>query len=398
MILDAHVASSGDGTTSKDLVDAMRWAVTKYPAKKYALILWNHGVGILDPAWGNKHPYQTTQKFYIEQELLDASPRIQIDGLTVDSLPIDANITLDANLTSTSWQLDFDLSLSQEVEKILNDSQKQPTSEVALEWYLIRGILFNEQSRNYMSNQALVDALSEIKTGLLKNRKIDVLGMDACLMAMVEVGYQARNFADYLIASEEAELAHGWDYAALCGVLSNRNCTPVQVAQGVVLAYELFYKNKIQFYTQSAIDLNNIDNLKKSLDEFVFNVKACKNIDQSLTNRIVKKARSTCLQFSASNYIDLHSYCSEILNQINVFKNDRIMGGREFANLKNSLEKVNKSIESTVIANVSGSQFSKAKGLSIYFPKTHFEQSYLQSDFGKNSSWTNFILDNIKNN
>lgn len=392
MVLDAHLSANSDGTTSRDLVDAMRWAVTKYPAKKYALILWNHGVGILDPAWGNKSPYQTTQKFYIEPALLDVSPRIQIDGLTFDAT------TLDTRQTLTYCQSDIDLTSAQEIEKILRDTEEQVKNGAKLEEYLIRGILFNEQSRNYMTNQALTDALYEIKTSILKNNKIDVLGMDACLMAMIEVGYQAKNFAHYLIASEEAELAHGWDYAALCDVLSSKNCSPAQVAQGVVLAYEMFYKNKIQFYTQSAIDLKCMDDLKKSVDDFAYNIKLCKNIDKTLTDQLVRKARSLCLQFSATNYVDLHSYCSELLNQIDAFKNNQSVNKREFVNLKNSLVKTNKSIEQSVIANVSGKQFLNAKGLSIYFPKSHIEQSYLQSDFGKNSAWTNFILDNIKNN
>ncbi len=391
MVLDSHIQINSDGTTSNDLVDAMRWAVTKYPAKKYALILWNHGVGILDPIWGNKSPYQTTQKFYIEPALLDASPRIQIDGLTVNDMYVDTRQTL------TCCQADVDLSSAQEIEKILKETEIQAASDAKLETYLIRGILFNEQSRNYMTNQALTSALQEIKTSILKNNKIDVLGMDACLMAMIEVGYQAKNFAHYLIASEEAELAHGWDYAALCGALNSKDCTPAQVAQGVVLAYEMLYKNKIQFYTQSAIDLKCMDDLKKSVDEFVYNIKSCKNIDKTLTEQLIRRARNLCLQFSATNYVDLHSYCSEFLNQIDVFKNNQIISKREFVNLKNSLIKTNKIIEQSVIANVSGKQFANAKGLSIYFPKSHVEQSYLQSDFGKSSAWANFISENIKN-
>lgn len=392
MVLDAHLSANSDGTSSRDLVDAMRWAVTKYPAKKYALVLWNHGVGILDPAWGNKSPYQTTQKFYIEPALLDVSPRIQIDGLTFD------NMSMDTRHTLTASQADIDLNSAQEIEKILKETEAQVNNDAKLGEYLIRGILFNEQSRNYMSNQSLTDALQEIKTSILKNNKIDVLGMDACLMAMIEVGYQAKNFAHYLIASEEAELAHGWDYAALCGVLSDKNCTPAQVAQGVVFAYELFYKNKIQFYTQSAIDLKYMDDLKKTVDELAYSIKSCRTVDKALTDQLIRRARNTCLQFSATNYVDLHSYCSELLTQIDVFKNNQSVSKREFVNLKNSLVKTTKNIEQSVIANVSGKQFSNAKGLSIYFPKSHIEQSYFKSDFGKNSAWTNFILDNIKNN
>ncbi len=358
MVLDTHINTNSDGTKPSDLVDSMNWAIKKYPAKKYALILWNHGIGILDPVWENKNPFNCTKKFHIDPKILNATPRIQINGLTRSG---------------------------------------SSSSKKKLEKYLLKGILFNEQTRNYMSNEDLANALNEIKTVLLKNNKIDILGMDACLMAMVEVGYQTRQFAHYLVASEEAELAHGWDYAALCEILS-KNLSPAQVAQNIVLAYELCYKNKIQFYTQSAIDLTHMDELKKSIDELACNIILCKNTDTHLTNNLLKKARYTCLQFSASSYIDLHSFCSEFLNHINTIKNNKQINTKEFESLKNSLKKINFGIEQAVIACAAGKQFAKVKGLSIYFPTHGIEHSYLQTEFGKKSAWTDLIISNIKNN
>lgn len=40
--LESNLLTDTDGNQSKDLVDSMNWAVTKYPAKKHALVLWNH--------------------------------------------------------------------------------------------------------------------------------------------------------------------------------------------------------------------------------------------------------------------------------------------------------------------------------------------------------------------
>lgn len=387
MILDTHISTNSDGTKSNDLIDAMRWAVAKYPAKKYALVLWNHGIGILDPAWGNRSPFRGTNNFHIDKKILESNPRIQISDLTTGTnktnhLKSDFKFTSSNELAHLSCQFD-------EIENY-NNSDK-------VEECLVRGILFNEQTRNYMNNQSLTAALQEIKSVVLKNNKLDILGMDACLMAMVEVGYQARNFAHYLVASEEAELAHGWDYAALCEILS-KNLSPSQVAQSIVMAYELCYKNKIQFYTQSAIDLTCMDTLKTYIDELAYNIKLCKNTNSNLTETLLKKSRNTCLQFSAASYIDLHSFCSEFINQINSIKDHKQTESKEFLLLKTSLQKISAEIEQAVIACTAGKKFSKVKGLSIYFPTHQLEQSYLQSEFGKNSAWTNLIIDNIKNN
>ena len=40
---------SGDPQTP---ISAAQWAIEQYPAEHYALILWNHGTGIIDPISG----------------------------------------------------------------------------------------------------------------------------------------------------------------------------------------------------------------------------------------------------------------------------------------------------------------------------------------------------------
>ena len=45
--------------------------------------------------------------------------------------------------------------------------------------------------------------------------KLDWIGFDACLMGSVEIGDALKNYANYLIASEELEPGAGWDYSFL---------------------------------------------------------------------------------------------------------------------------------------------------------------------------------------
>ena len=46
--------------------------------------------------------------------------------------------------------------------------------------------------------------------------------MDACLMAMIEVQYQVRKFADVMVASQEVEPMHGWPYTEILEKLNLR--------------------------------------------------------------------------------------------------------------------------------------------------------------------------------
>jgi len=149
----ARVEGTSRGSFRKDLVGAMEWAVTTHPAKHYCLILWNHGLGIIDPQWTSDQPYLMGGNGFMsgpggEGVFADMNnPRTQIQGITVKSA---------------------------------RES---------------RGILFNEIDRTYMTNKEMIEAFEEINTRVLKGKKIDIVGMDACLMAMMEVGYQLRKSA-----------------------------------------------------------------------------------------------------------------------------------------------------------------------------------------------------------
>ncbi len=367
LILDVCLPMNTDGNKAHDLVDSMRWAATKYPAEKYFLILWNHGIGIVDPLWGNQKPWSTTNKFAIDPSILKDNPKICINGITCDDPS----------------------------EEILVDPSRLDEHETTTFAQLHRGILFNEQSKTYMNNQVLTSALSEIKTSVLNNQKINILGMDACLMAMLEVVYQARNYVDYMVASQEVELAYGWNYLTFLQSFAAGRVSPAQAAQSVVTSYQSLYKDKIQFYTQSAIDLSYVDKLKTNLDSVIQHLGVCQRLDKDSLVDVIKRARRNCLQFSATSYIDLHSFFIELNKSVEQFFNKKFSSNYAVTQLKNAVNTAVSSIEQSIIANASGTYLTRAKGLSIYFPMNHIDGSYQHTEFAKDSLWFNFLKEII---
>ncbi len=388
--LDTYIPVNSDGTNTKDLVDSMRWATTKYPARNNSLILWNHGVGILDPAWkravgfgkgsieANFAEESFVEENYALSEIAEEENKFQIkiDGILTDDF---------------SFTQEFDPSNLRH-----------------------RGILFNEQTRTYLTNQELVEALRQIKTNVLKNKKLDILGMDACLMAMVEVGYQAKGYAKYLVGSQEVELAYGWDYFALFRSISSGTTTPLEMAKGIVLTYEQFYKNRIRFYTQSAIDLDNMDYVRDNINNIVIKVNECKKYNNNAIKQLIKQARNSSLQFSTRSYIDLYSFYSEFFKKLNSFvvtkgsvgfgnKIQQAQTSKETFNIKNgsmaksikelkdSLQEGMRLLEVTVVAKTAGPNVPTAKGLSIYFPKGRIDDSYYKTNFAKDTLWLDLI-------
>jgi len=359
MELDVHLPSNSDGNKAKDLISCVQWAANNYAARKYFIVLWNHGVGILDPIWGGS-------RFTVNENVLYQSPKIQIAGLTIKS---------------------FDF------HSILESFGEEQ-----------RGILFNEMTRTYMTNQELTSALSEIKNSVLK-KKIDLLGMDACLMAMLEIGYQVKDYADYFVASEEVELASGWPYGIFLRPLSKGGISSLSLARNIVSTYESLYKSKVAFYTQSAIDLSKVSAVKENLDVVVKCIRSCKERDDKFIKRLIRKARGACLHFSTPSYIDLHSFYTEL--QKGIEEEIKISNAKQNYPRKNSIENLKnlrlvleagKSlIEDVVVANSVGSATDRAKGVSIYYPNGRIDNSYQKTDFARDGLWFDFLREYMAN-
>jgi hypothetical protein len=344
-IEDGDAIKQGTPNPEQEVVDAMVWAKKNYPARHYMLILWNHGNGILDQPLAR---------------------RSEIGGQHVCV----------------------------------------PWLEVpGLDLYDHRGILYSETTHAYMTNKQLAGALHTIKEEIL-GQKIDILGMDACLMAMLEVAYQVKDYANILVASQNSEPGHGWYYENFLTYLakSPSNVSPIKLAKKIVSSYDQYYKKIIPFYTQSAINLCAINRVKENLDNVVMNLMICRDIDPEKTRSMVFTARRISLKFDTEAYIDQHSFYSSLLKIISkkLPSKKKIIGKKTrtckevlFEKALNDLSVVlNKGlfvINDAVHANVAAMYFQRAKGISVYFPKEEIHHSYYKTKFAKQSLWKDFL-------
>ena len=138
-----EIANLGESVDMGDpavLTDFIKWGVKNYPAKKYALVIWNHGSG---------------------------------------------------------WKF--------------QNARFSP----------VKGISYDESSGNHLDNFKLTAALAE-GVKLNGGKKFDIIIMDACLMAMVEIAYQIKDSAKVYIASEEVAPADGMPYDSILAKLAAR--------------------------------------------------------------------------------------------------------------------------------------------------------------------------------
>jgi hypothetical protein len=90
--------------------------------------------------------------------------------------------------------------------------------------------------------------------------KLDVVYLDSCRMQMIEVEYQIKDFADYLVGSENIVWT-SWQYKDCLSSITSTT-TPEEVANIIVDNFT------VQPYTISAVDLNKLNNLESAVDNF----------------------------------------------------------------------------------------------------------------------------------
>ena len=348
-IEDGSLSSEMGTYPATELVTAMQWVKTKYPAKKYALILWNHGSGIEDLR------SKLTSKIYSKSMV-------------------------------RSW-----------IEVPGASSNKA------------RGILYDDSQGTCLTNPALLSALQQIKQNLGQN--LELLGMDACLMAMLEVAYQVKDNVNYFVGSQQTEPGYGWNYQGFVSPLtSNPSMNGLTLAQSIVAAYNSYYQssNDAQDYTLSAYNLSKINALKLNIDQLVASLANCKNKNAVTTLNMIKKSRNASTEMYMSEYIDLYSFyaallkqmpkkepkSSKILNKINK-KNKKILS-KEYQKSLSALTQVLVSgmqkINDAVCANEAGPQLANVKGISIYYPKQGaLHSSYANTLFAQQNSWVQFL-------
>ena len=274
------------------LINFANWAVSNYPAKKYLLVIWNHGGGF------------------------------RFTGLAKD----------------IAWD--------------------------------------DTSGGDKITMSELEYALSAISTQMGKN--VDIVGMDACFMAMTEVAYQIKDYADILVTSEESVPNDGWPYdTILSQLVYNPTMTPNQLAANIVESY-IFSYTASDNVTQSAIDLSYMDTLASQLT-----VLALAIMSDTLTPSVNYINAAIYSQYYGDwDFIDLYDFC----NKVFAYSNS--------VSVKNIALSIQQTLSTYVVLGwgYNGYGVNKSRGLSIYFPYYPYDYYYNNTNFSQDTSWDEMLL------
>ena len=251
-----------------------------------------------------------------------------------------------------------------------------------------RGVCFDETYGTYLTNQKIEEALNLACINLKK--KIDIVGFDACLMSMIETAELIKNYAHFMVASQEVELGAGWRYDLVLNILNNRKTEPAELAKHITEAYQKAYSQITNDYTLSAIKLADITSLTAEINEFAKTLNCCLDIVKpAIIKKQLRNIKNMCC-FDEPSYLDLKTFtlkAAYAIKDLATQENDLqslaqilVLSTKKIAAIMNNL----------IISNKTGPNTNFANGLSIYLPEKIIHNSY-KKQFYFTTQWGRFI-------
>jgi len=207
--------------------------------------------------------------------------------------------------------------------------------------------------------------VNELRAVLDETRDIAIVAFDACLMSMIEVAFQLRERAQFMVASQHLlPAARGWPYEALLRALTlNPRMDPEEVVNTMIDTFAGSYNGANDAVTLSGLRLSaEVDRAVAAIDSFSLAlldaIHASDHGDQTARGEVVY-ARLQTQSFGNPEYIDIVSFCDEIRKR---FPND--------ARLHRSAGLVKVAIARLVVRHTRSDSpsIARSNGVSIYFP------------------------------
>lgn len=378
---------------SSELTDFVDWGMKKFPAKHYMLIIWGHGQGWQSANDAHRAAARTTDAV---QRVGDASLGISLEGelrvfpqrqergdrTAPSQVSINPEImaAITALLESDGGRSEGHSRFAARLEHLgvkLNKDRKPPTD-----------------SQDVLTDKELKKAL---KVALKRNPggRLDILGMDACLMGMAETAYEVRESVDYFVASEDAVPRNSWPYDRILARLADEpGMEPNEVALMMIREYLIHYRDNPKGVTLSACRLN--DNTHGALKNALKGLAGTlmKKIEDEKTRLAIMTARAVVQSFYLKEFIDLYDFCK----QLDRFSTDADVKRKCKAVMRAIFptdgQKDNSFSDGTFVWTYGycGYPVKDARGVSIYFPIDRLPRDeYKELEFTTQTGWGEFI-------
>ena len=165
------------------------------------------------------------------------------------------------------------------------------------------------------------------------NRKFEFILFDACYMGCIEVAYELRNKANYIISSPTEVLSYGFPYQTIVPYLFNEPFDATKIASSYISSYQNQKSSILQSASVSVINTDQFSNLISATNEIfsladtLYNVNSLQQLDVNNSNLLydfgdlythlnISKSMKQNLQQKFNDLIPYKNSTSQILNEL----------------------------------------------------------------------------------
>ena len=210
----------------------------------------------------------------------------------------------------------------------------------------------------------------------------DLVGFDACLMATYEVALAMRPIGNYLLASEELEPGHGWDYESFAVLRDDPTRGPVDIGMAILDGFraQASTEGTASDITLSLTDLQELDDLEAAVTELATQLTG----DLQVAAPHVGRQHVAAQRFAdapdpgqSPNLVDLGDLAARL--------------SQGYQPLQATSTRILQAIDTAVVARIAGPLREDATGLSIYFPpqRDYYDPRY--GDLAEVKDWRGFL-------
>ena len=240
------------------------------------------------------------------------------------------------------------------------------------------GVCYDDAGSDKLTLAELEKSLSETSANF------DMIGMDACLMGSLEVAKAMSSYGSYLIASEESEPGHGWNYEELLTWLGeNPNATFKNISKVFVDSFiDTSGHASSRDKTLSVIDLRKIDTFVDSFTNILASIDSTNDFSSILQSARTSQQYALNSKFSVptGRSMDLKNF----LQNLKVYRTD----------LSAQIDTLDNLIDEFVVYNRYQNTKVNSNGISIFQPLNIAQWDYVYKNNGTDfisSDWHNLV-------
>jgi len=335
----------------KVATDFFVWAMKTYPADRYLASFWNHGGGI-----------DETDVYARAKTMgLPAGRKIR-RGVSGDGAADGTTVT-EMHARAIASGPHRNALFSTTVEKAIQR----------------RGIAYDDTARDFLDNAELKTVLKNVTEAAGKT--LDLVAFDACLMNMVEIAYQLRQYAKYTVGSEQTEPGEGWPYDAILGDLQAKPMIDAaDFGAAIVKRYIASYRSGD--VTQSLLDLARSGKIASAVDALAKALMAA--IKKPAGYAVVTQAAHAAQHYEYADFQDLYDLCTQLRMRVPAQAVKNTAGG--------VIKALTGASPFVAASKSKGAGVARSHGASIYFPTARdVTVAYPRLDFARATAWGDFL-------